>query len=207
MKYSIKLKIIALFAFCAASSVSLNASVTLTIGTAGWGNTTAPANGMTWGVIIDTSGGSFLGASAALQTALQGFTIPTSINPSNPVQIGSTSYYFAEAQAQTATGGPPTFSTGLMNTASFNLNSPVATGQSMGLLWFAENTTTAGSHFGFQTLGGANTVPSNGSTITSGITSSPGLATFTIGAAPEPSRLMLTALGLGTFLVRRRRVA
>lgn len=34
-----------------------------------------------------------------------------------------------------------------------------------------------------------------------------GLASFTVGAAPEPSRLMLTALGLGTFLMRRRRVA
>jgi hypothetical protein len=162
---------------------------------------------MTWGIIIDSSGGSFLGASADLQTALQGFSIPSTASPSNPVQIGSTPYYFAKAQAQTASGGPPTFATGLMNTDSFNLNSPITTGQKMGLLWFAENTTTQGSHFGFQALGGLNTVPSNGSTITTGITSTPGLATFTIGAAPEPSRVMLVAMGLGAFVLRRRRQA
>jgi len=138
---------------------------------------------------------------------LLNFSIPSTASPSNPVQIGTTNYYFAKAQAATASGGPPTFAVGSMNTVAFNLNSPVTSGQNMGLLWFAEGTTTNGSHFGFQALGGANTVPSNGATITSGITSTPGLATYTIGAVPEPSRVMLLGLGLGAFIVRRRRNA
>jgi len=183
-----------------------NASVTLTIGTAGWGNgTTTGVNGMTWGIIVNPSGAlNNTTTISTLQTALQGFTIPSTVSPSTPVQIGTSGLYFAEAQAQTANGAPPTFPAGYMNTDAFNLTN-VSAGNSFGILWFPTNTTTAGSKFGYQIPTGINTLPSDGSSISSGINTTPGLATNTIGAAPEPSRAILAALGLGMIALRRRR--
>jgi hypothetical protein len=207
MTRSIYSSIYAIIVGCVILQSTCRASVTLTIGTGGWGNaTTSNVTGMDWGIIVDTSGGNFSGASASLQTALLGFSIPSNATPATPIEIGNTSYYFALAQTQTQVGGPGDgFVNGLMNTDNFALTSPVASGEHMGVLWFGSNTTTAGSSFGFQALGGANTVPADNSTITTGITSSPGLAAYSITAAPEPSRTLLAFLGLGLCLMRRRR--
>jgi hypothetical protein len=182
------------------------ASVTLTIGTSGWGDSTATSvNGMAWGILVNTSG-SFNGSTiSTLQSALQGFTIPTlSASVSTPVQIGSTGLYFARAQSNTSNSGPPTFTNGFMFTDNFNLTG-VSSGNPFGVLWFPEGTTTSGSHFGFQVPTGTNTLPSDGATITSGIGTTPGLGTNTIGAVPEPSRAILAAFGLGLIALRRRR--
>lgn len=203
-----KFRILLLAAIFAIMTGSLaKASVTLTVGTAGWGNnTTTNVNGMTWGVLINSSGSSFDGNTiSTLQSALQGFSIPAlPTGASTPVQIGTTGFYFAEAQSLTSSSGPPTFTNGYMGTDQFNLTG-VSSGNAFGLLWFSEGTTTSGSHFGFQIPTGINTLPSDGSTITSGINTTPGLGSYTIGAAPEPSRVILAALGLGFIFLRRRR--
>lgn len=203
---SIRTNILQLAVLTALFSVGLaNASVTLTIGTSGWGNsTTTGANGMPWGILVNTSGAFDGNTISTLQSALQGFTIPSTANPSTPVQIGSTGFYFAEAQSLTANGPPPTFSPGFMNTANFNYTG-LSSGNPFGVLWFSDAATTAGSHFGFQIPTGINTLPSDGASITSGINTTPGLGSYTIGAAPEPSRVILTALGLGLITLRRRR--
>jgi hypothetical protein len=205
---SIRTKILQLAVLTVLFSVGLaNASVTLTIGTVGWGNsTTTGVNGMPWGILVNTSGAFDGNTVGTLQSALEGFSIPSTANPSTPVQIGSTGFYFAKGQDLTANGPPNTsFAPGFMNTAHFNLTG-VSSGNPFGVLWFSDAATTAGSHFGFQIPTGTNTLPSDGATTTVGsINTTPGLGSYTIGAAPEPSRVILTALGLGLITLRRRR--
>ena len=181
------------------------ASVTFQINSAGWGDaTTSGVNGMAWGIIISSDnagfGGSFL---SDLSSALVDFSLPALGNPSTPVQIGSTGYYFARATTDTSSSGPPTFANGYMGTANVNLTAPVGSGDPVGLLWFPSGTSN-GSAFGFQNL--SMTMPSDGSTET-GISTTPGLATNTIGVAgvPEPGRVVLALLGLLGLTLRRRR--
>lgn len=185
-----------------------DASVTIKIGTSGWGNnTTASTNNMIWGLVVDSLSASFSGTAATdLSAALLNFVIPAVSTPSTPVQIGTSQYYFIEAQSLTSSSGPPTFANGFMNTDQFNFAGPVGSGDAAGLLWFAEGTTTSGSHFGFQNL--SQVLPPDSSNITSGWGGTPGLASNTIGGTgpiPEPSRIMLLGLGsVGMFLRRRR---
>lgn len=191
-----------LFIFlCAAGSAG--ASVTLKIGTSGWGNaTTASTNNLIWGVVISSDASGF--STSALSAALVNFSIPSVSSPANPQQIGSSVYYFARAQSLTSSSGPPSFTNGFMNTVQFNLNAPVNAGDNLGLIWFdTAGATAANSKYGFQDL--AYLVPSEGSNITSGITSTPGLANLTITAVPEPSRMILLGFGLVGVFFRRRR--
>jgi len=160
---------------------------------------------MTWGILVNTTGSFDANTIGTLQSALQGFSIPSTANPSTPVQIGSTGLYFAKAQSATANGAPPTFPAGFMNTANFTLTGGVSSGNPFGVLWFPEGTTTSGSHFGFQVPTGINTLPSDGASITSGIVTTPGLGSNSIGVVPEPSRAILAAFGLGLIALRRRR--
>lgn len=202
-----KLALSVLFVVIAACSA--HASVTIKIGSSGWGNsTTSATNGMIWGLVVDSTGASFAGtATSDLSAALLNFVIPATSSPSNPVQIGSSNYYFIEAQSTTSSSGPPTFTNGFMNTVQFNLAGTVGSGDAAGLLWFAEGTTTNGSHFGFQNL--SQVLPPDASNITSGWGGAPGLASNTIGSVgpiPEPSRLMLLGLGAVGLVFRRRRV-
>lgn len=185
-------------------STSSHASITIKVGTSGWGNaTTASTNGMTWGFVIDSSSTSFSGTAAAdLSAALVGFTIPSVITPSVPAQIGSSNYYFIEAQSQTSASGPPTFTNGFMNTAQFNLAGTVGTGDAAGLLWFATNTTTSGSRFGFQDL--SQSLPLDGANITTGWGGTPANATLVVGI-PEPSRVFLLGFACLGLIFRRRR--
>lgn len=179
-------------------------SIIIKIGTSGWGNsTTASTNGMFWGLVVNSTGATFSGAATTeLSAALQGFVIPSVATPSNPVQIGTSDYYFVLAQTTTSASGPPTFTNGFMNTVNFNLSGPVGTGDAAGLLWFAEGTTTSGSHFGFQDLG--QTVPADTANITTGWGGSPTLATTVVGV-PEPTKAVLAAFGAFGLLARRRR--
>jgi len=179
-------------------------SVTLKIGTSGWGNsTTASQNGLIWGVLVSSADNGF--SLPTLQTALENFVIPATASPSIPTEIGTSGYYFARGQSNTSSSGPPGFTNGFMNTVQFDLTGPVGTNDGLALLWFdTAGTTSSGSKFGFQDL--AFDVPLNGANITSGITSTPGLATNIIaGAIPEPSRMMLLGFGLVGLFYRRRR--
>ena len=180
---------------------SLKASVTLSINKAGWGSASADGvNGMTWGLVVDSSGATFGGAVLTdLATLLQDFVVPAIASPANPVQIGTSNYYFARAQANTASGPPPTFLSGLMNTVQLNLVGDVGTGDAAGLLWLP-GTTAAGQSFGFFDL--STTLPSDAATISP--SSVAGRATNVIGV-PEPSRAVLAGLGLLGLFFRRRR--
>ncbi len=186
-------------------TASARASVTFQINSAGWGDaTTSGVNGMAWGIIISSDnagfGGSFL---SDISSALVDFSLPDLGNPSTPVQIGSTGYYFARATTDTSSSGPPSFTNGYMGTANVNLTAPVGSGDPIGLLWFPSGTSN-GSAFGFQNL--SMVMPSDGSNETN-ISTTPGLATNTIGVAgvPEPGRVMLALLGLLGLTLRRRR--
>lgn len=203
MKSKLLGALIATVAILAASDAS--ASVTIAIKTSGYGNaTTASTNGMAWGVVISSTGAAFSGSTTSdLAAALEGFTIPALGNPTTPVQIGTTGYYFSRAVTDTSSSGPPTFTNGYMNTVNFNLGGAVGSGDPLGLLWFSEGTTTSGSHFGFQDL--SYNTPSDGANVTSGFTASGTLGNLTIGAAPEPSRALLLGFGALGFMMRRRR--
>lgn len=194
-------KLILVFSLLWLSMGVSNASVTLSINKAGWGSDSADnVNGMAWGLVVSSDGAGFGGAALTdLATALEGFTIPVIASPSNPVQIGTSNFYFARAQADTASGPPPTFAGGLMNTVQLNLTGPVGTGDPAGLLWFP-GTTAAGQAFGFFDL--ATSLPSDGATISPSSTA--GRATNVIGI-PEPSRAVLAGLGLMGLFFRRRR--
>jgi MYXO-CTERM domain-containing protein len=84
-----------------------------------------------------------------------------------------------------------------------NLTAPVGSGDAIGLLWFPSGTSN-GSAFGFQDL--SMVLPSDGATVTD-ITTTPGLASNTVGVAgvPEPGRMMLALVGLLGLTLRRRR--
>lgn len=180
-------------------------SVTLQIKSAGWGDaTTSHVNGMAWGIIISSDNAGFGGSFVSdISSALVDFSLPALANPSTPVQIGSTGYYFARATTDTSNSGPLNFVDGFMDFANVNLTSPVGAGDAIGLLWFPTDTSN-GSAFGFQDL--SMVLPSDGSTVTD-ISTTPGLATNTIGVAgvPEPGRVMLALLGLLGLTLRRRR--
>lgn len=197
--------IIRYFAALTLIASAANASVTLQINSSGWGDaSSAGTNGMAWGIIISSDnagfGGSFL---SDISSALIDFTVPALANPADPVQIAGTNYYFARGTTDTSNSGPPTFTDGYMGFANINLNSPVGAGDAYGLLWFPTGT-SEGSSFGFQDLSLA--LPSDGSTVTD-ISTTPGLATNTIGVAgiPEPSRMILAMLGFVGLMFRRRR--
>jgi hypothetical protein len=125
-----------------------------------------------------------------------------------------------------------TFATaGVLSTSLTGIT--VAQGTPLALYWFptltlASSTVTGGSTYGSYVGGTAVngssvwTAPANGTslyklfyynadatTLNAGgaNASNTGNASFTVAAVPEPSRVMLLGLGLGAFIVRRRRNA
>ena len=99
-----------------ASSVA-SATVTINVKTSGWGNASASANGLYWGIIVDTDtsatagdfGGTFL---TDLGFALDGFATP-SVSGSGGNASGVSlfdEYQLVSARDVTTQGGPPLFS-------------------------------------------------------------------------------------------------
>jgi MYXO-CTERM domain-containing protein len=113
------------------------------------------------------------------------------------------------------------------------LSTSLTTGNPLALLWFptlttSSSTATASAPYGIYTGPGNNgtgdtsaawSVPAAGSTVTldmytsnaafgpynSPLANSAGVASLTVSGAPEPSRAILAALGMGALLLRRRR--
>ena len=125
-----------------------------------------------------------------------------------------------------------TFATaGVLSTSLTGLT--IAQGTPLALVWFptltsASTTIAGGTSYGSYVNGGALdggsawTAPANGTsnyklfyytsdatTLHAGgaNTSASGNASFTVAAVPEPSRVMLAAMGLGALVLRRRRQA
>lgn len=194
--------------------VSANATVTINIKTAGWGDASAAANDLAWGILIDTDGASFGGDFSGsfltdLGAALNGFTIP-SVTGAGGFGSGTSvfdEYVFVSGRALTTPSGPPTPGlAGYMNDLGTNLGSGIDASDDYGLLWFSTGTTTltTSDTFGFQDLG---TLPADGATITPSTTA--GFATSAITVVPEPSTYAAIAglVVLGFTAVRRRRRA
>jgi hypothetical protein len=203
-----KNKIIPTLAFFGALAAA-NATVTINVQTSGWGDASAAANGLFWGIVVDTdgagTGGDFGGTFLAdMGAALDGYTLPS---VSGGFASGVSIFYEYElvaARGLTAAGGPPSFGVGLMNDLGLNLTGNISSGNDYGLIWFSTGSTTLGTSdtFGFQDLGN---LPSDAATISPGTT--PGLALNAITAVPEPSTFAALAglCALGAVMVRRRR--
>jgi hypothetical protein len=187
--------------------VTANATVTINVQTAGWGDGSAAANDLFWGIVVDTNGsvngGDFGGTFLTdLGAALNGYVLPSvSGGFASGVSIFD-EYELVAARTLTAQGGPPSFAAGYMNDLGLNLDGNVSAGDDYGLIWFSTGSATLGTSdtFGFQDFG---TLPSDGSTISNGGT--PGLALNAI--VPEPSTYAALAgvFALGYVMVRRRR--
>jgi len=201
-------KLLSLVAFFVAFGAA-NATVTINIKSSGWGDASAAANDLFWGIIVDTNGagagGDFGGTFLAdMGAALDGYTL-TSVSGSGAFASGVSvfdEYELVAARSLTAAGGPPTFATGYMNDLGLNLTGNISSGNDYGLIWFSTGSTTLGTSdtFGFQDFGN---LPSDGATISNGGT--PGLASIAI--VPEPSTFAALAglCALGAVMVRRRR--
>ena len=183
---------------------SVNGAVTVNISSSGWADESGtPMNGMAWGLVFATNGSSFGGSfDTDLSSGIVGFTPAPISDPATATQIFG-DYYFARAQSDTTSSGPPTFSDGFMFTTRFNLDANVSTGDSYGLLWLpsGSGSVAPSDYYGFQDL--AQSVPSDGST-TAVISGSPTSASFQ--AVPEPSSFgfLLGCFGLGFVFLRRR---
>lgn len=186
-------------------TANTQAAVTIEVETVGYGDeNTDNVNDMAWGLLIDSSSGTFPSlVTDILAEQLLGFTPPPTATTSTPTQIGTSSLYFVRAESDTFAGPPPTYTNGYMDIARFGYTGPVDSGDALGLLWLPTGNAElqAGDSFGFQDLG--TTVPSDGSTVNVSSSASPDRANFTV--VPEPSAALLALLGgLALFLRRRR---
>jgi hypothetical protein len=202
-----KNKIIPTLAFFAALGAA-SATVTINVQTGGWGDASAAANDLFWGIVVDTdgsgTGGDFGGTFLAdLGAALDGYTLPAvSGGFASGVSIFA-EYELVAARGLTAVGPPPFTPTGYMNDLGLNLTGNIGASDDYGLIWFSTGSVTLGTSdtFGFQDLGN---LPGDGNTVNPATT--PGLALNAI-TVPEPSAFAALAglCALGYVMVRRRR--
>ena len=214
-----KSKIITLAVFLLAAC-GANATVTLNINadllqTATTG-TAAPSTGLVMLVANTTTTSGSFGNTSILQNAP--LTVNSNIMPGDVIlkewTLGTGSGNTPGAFYDTASG---------LNMSSFG----AATGNPLALLWFPTLTTgastaTAATPYGIYTGPGSSgsapwSLPSDGSLVTLNmyttngalttgtLAASNGVASYSVTAAPEPSRAILAALGLGLISLRRRR--
>ena len=199
----------------ASVTIAVNADL-LQTATAG---TAAPTSGLVM-LVADTSttSGSFNSSSIQAGTSLAvGANIMTNDVILKEWSIGGSS----------GTAGAFYDTTNALSTSGLSTGNPLA------LLWFptlttSSSTATASAPYGIYTGPGNNgsgdtsaawSVPAAGSTVTldmytanaafgpynGPLAASAGVASLTVSGAPEPSRAILAALGMGARLLRRRR--
>jgi hypothetical protein len=176
------------------------ASVTLEIDESGFASfASTPTNGMTWGIVVDTSAGG-----TDLSLVSEGIN-PLSITSNGFLSVrGSVTpdYYFWNDSALTANqtttdGPPPSFSPGYIGTTGplTTDENGVEAGDPFGVIWFQSNG-SAGSDYGFLT-NSSLVLPADGDTVdfSSDISGDDKAADFMIAEIPEPSPLMLAFCG------------
>jgi hypothetical protein len=165
-------------------------------------------NGMAWGVVIATSPSFSSSAYDAFNPSVSGFL--------KSGGVATTDYYFATGLSTSTLTGP-FFSgneagAGGITTANAVPTSGdgvagVVSGDKFALLWLATSTAVSGDKYGVFT-DASFTLPASGVNNFSSVFAGPDpirSASLTIGAAPEPSRAILAAIGLGFLSLRRRR--
>lgn len=138
-----------------------NATVTLLVGSSGWGDHEAVVGGLAWGIVVDSDGNSVNGDFGEsfleeLAVALDGFSLPETAVFSDPVPLFD-EYYFVPARDTTRTaslGDTPI--EGYMGDLGLRYSAPVGPGDDYGLIWFSKGsgTLSESDYFGFRSLGG-----------------------------------------------------
>ncbi len=173
-------------------------------------------NGMQWGIIVDTGGdgfsnGAHYGAYAAGVTTA-GF-LSSNGAATNDYYIPGTTTVDATTSGYKEGNGTIPGNGSILDDLTVNLGSVGATsisaGQSFALVWFATNTSGAGSSYGIVT-DASFVLPADGASSVEfgapfGGNDATRPASFII--APEPSRLLLLAFGMVGLVMRRRRKA
>ncbi len=167
-------------------------------------------NGMLWGVVIATSASFSSGSYDTFNPNVSGFL--------NSGGAATTDYYFATATSTQALTGPFFNGSEAGNGGITTANnvpttgdgvSGVVSGDKFGLLWLPTSTAANSDKYGFFT-NAAFTLQSSGVVNYSSVFAGAdpirsASSTIGVSAAPEPSRAILAALGLGLLTLRRRR--
>jgi hypothetical protein len=208
----ILLSALVLAAVSAQATTTLQFSVAPT-GATNFANSSGVAtNGMAWGVIIDTTSGTFAtGSYDAFNTAVAGFLTVGGV---------ATDDYYVPSGLVTQALGAPFFTgseSGNGGITSINTVPDVGTvtnltaGDKFGIVWFQSSTANAGDSYGFQTFAdftmpGAGAVQSYASDFQSASPDPIKSASFTIPTTvPEPGMASLSLLGFAGLFFRRRR--
>ncbi len=170
-------------------------------------------NGMRWGIIVSTSDSSFAGGGTSYDEYTYG---PGTAGFLSYGGVATDDYYipgFFTGDATSLLEGDITTPGGqgsIIEDLIFSLTGGVSTGDRFALIWFSDNTSAAGSKYGFFT-DTSFVLPSDGATGEYGavfvgvdpIRSASN--TFAASVIPEPSRALLLFVGVVGLMMRRRR--
>jgi hypothetical protein len=206
----------------AMATVTLQFSQTNVARATGFGDRNGVAqNGMAWGIIVDSAGNGFAGASVS--TTYDLFSSGTTSGSGIQLTVGGVQtddYYVSNASTTlnltptgSAGGTDPGGAGGITSLASIFSTYPsgVAAGDAFSIIWFDTSPNANGTYYGMM-ADASFTLPPDGNTtsyasVFAGTTADPvKTAQFQFGVAiPEPSRALLAGFGLLGFLMRRRR--
>ncbi len=220
MKKTPAIKILAAAAALFLGTTGAQATVTVTFGSASiyasnWANTSDTTGGtLVWGILIDTSGNGF----RALDGGYAGVGVNLTAGVYQPMPDGAFSQqtddllYLSPALMNTvaiSVDGGVVGQNRITGIANIPLIDGVSTGDHFAIVWF-NSTTLNGSSVINQRFGffdnAAFTIPPDGNTVpfTSVFTGPDSLKLMNGQLVPEPSTLLLSALG-ALALIRRRR--
>ena len=213
--------------FCIVSQLS--ATTTLQFSVAGTARATgfaqngatdnaSVANGLRWGILIDTDNNGFFGTDTydAPNITASGFLTTGLTKDALAVTTGD--YFYTPASlpttsAQSATAADSAANGGIVSAASApNVNDGTIPGLTAGdkfaIIWFNPGAPTDGSYFGIYTNSNF-VIPSSGTSVSfaSNFVGNDPIrtASLTFAAAPEPSRALLLGFGALGLMIRRRR--
>ena len=202
-----KRRLILVALFCVVAADAARATVTLQMRTAGFANSAGtPANGMRWGIVVDTKGDGF----AFLKTPGQHLDSLTDVTRNGFLRVGGVltdDYYFFNGypttRNQATFGSPPSGAgAGFMGDTGPLLTevNGVAAGKQFGIIWW-QTDGSAGASFGFFT-NASMTIPQRGTFASSfspalaNLTPAQKTASFTLAAGNSPTIAVQQVAGL-----------